>query len=84
MRLNSKVFALTAGIIWGVIVFISTIWLLITGSAGRTISLLYHFYWGYSFSFIGAVIGLFWGFIDGLIIGYIFSWLYNSLLPKEK
>jgi hypothetical protein len=64
MRLNTKAFALTAGILWGVTVFVTTIWLLIIGSQGKSI-------------------GLFWGFIDGLICGFIFAWLYNLLVPKE-
>lgn len=83
MKLNTRAFALTAGILWGLTIFISTIWLLIIGSQGNTISKLSYFYFGYSFSFGGAFIGLIWGFIDGLICGFIFAWLYNRLVPKE-
>jgi hypothetical protein len=84
MRLNAKVLALTAGIFWGLSVFIATIWLLILGFQGKTIALLGNFYFGYSFSIGGAFVGLIWGFIDGLICGYIFAWVYNALLPKES
>lgn len=84
MKLNTKAFALTAGILWGLTVFLTTIWLLILGTQGKTISLLSKFYFGYSFSWGGAFIGLFWGVIDGLICGFIFAWLYNLLLPKES
>lgn len=83
MRLNPKALALTSGIFWGLAVFITTIWLLILGAPGKTISLLGNFYFGYSYSWGGAFIGLIWGFIDGLICGFIFAWLYNLLLPKS-
>jgi len=84
MKLNTKAFALTAGIIWGISIFIATIWILISGSQGKTISLLGVFYFGYSCSIGGAFIGLIWGFVDGLIVGFIFAWLYNLLVPKES
>ena len=84
MNLNTKAFALTSGIIWGLVVFVATIWLIIAGTQGHTIQLLRHIYIGYSFSIVGAFIGLIWGFVDGLIIGYVFAWLYNLLVPKES
>lgn len=84
MKLNPKALALTSGIIWGLSIFIATIWLLIRNTGGDTISLLKNFYLGYSYSIGGAFIGLLWGFIDGLIIGFIFAWLYNLLTPKGE
>ena len=83
MKLNPRAFALSAGIIWGLSVFIATIWLLIIGSAGSTLALLHKFYLGYSISVLGAFIGLIWGFIDGLIIGFAFAWIYNLFTPKQ-
>jgi len=84
MKLNPKAFALTAGILSGLAIFIVTIWLVIAGTEGRTIGLLKYLYIGYELSFIGAVIGLVWGFVDGLIGGYIFALVYNWLVPKES
>ena len=77
MRLNTKAFALTSGIFLGAAVFLMTIWLLVFGFEGQQIRTLDHFYFGYSFSFIGAVIGAVWGFIDGALCGLVFAWLYN-------
>jgi hypothetical protein len=79
MRLDVKAFALTSGILWAAAVFLATIWLIVTGSGGETIRLLGAFYFGYSFSVIGAIIGAIWGFVDGLICGAVFAWLYNKL-----
>ena len=82
MRLNVKALALTAAIFWGVGVFLTTWWLIILGSGG-TKMILVMVYPGYSVTAWGSIIGLVWGFVDGLICGAIFAWLYNALLPKE-
>jgi hypothetical protein len=79
MRLNTKAFALTCGILWGATVLLATWWLLIFGFKGQLISNLDHFYFGYTFSWFGAVIGGIWGFLDGAIGGFAFAWLYNKL-----
>lgn len=83
MKLRPTALALTCGIVWGVAVMIATWWLLIIGSGGETISTLKNFYFGYSFSFVGGLVGLVYGFVDGLICGYIFSLIYNAFV-KEK
>lgn len=84
MKLNLRAFGLTCGILWGLAVFLSTYWLLITGSPGSTMALLHKFYFGYSVSWLGGIIGLIWGFVDGIICGYIFGWLYNKLTENKS
>jgi hypothetical protein len=79
MKLNVKALALTSGILWGLTIFLATLWLIVFGYSGQFIRVLDHFYIGYSFSVAGAFIGLVWGFVDGLICGAIFGWLYNKL-----
>ena len=36
-----------------------------------------HFYYGYSLTPLGSLIGLAWGFVCGAICGAILAWLYN-------
>lgn len=79
MRLNLKAFALACGIVWGLAVWLATWWLLVFGFQGQMISNLDHFYFGYSYSYLGGVIGGIWGFVDGGIGGLVFAWLYNKL-----
>ena len=79
MRLDTKAFALTCGVLWGLAIFLATVWLKVFGFEGQIIRLLDHFYFGYSFSYVGAVIGAVWGFVDGAISGFVFAWLYNKL-----
>ncbi len=83
MKLKPSALALSAGIFWGLCVLIGTWWILIFGTGGQTFRLLGNFYFGYSVTFLGSLIGLVWGFVDGLICGFIFAWLYN-LFVKEK
>jgi len=83
MQLNPKAFALACGILWGAGLFLATLWLMIIGSQGNTIILLGKFYWGYSLSFVGAIMGLIWGFVDGIIGGFLLAWLYNKFSPKQ-
>jgi len=81
MKLSKKAFALTAGILWGLGIFLVTNFFLIKGAPGQTISLLENFYFGYEFSFLGSLIGLAWGFIYGFIVGWLFAFL-NNLFVK--
>ena len=82
MRLNKNAFALTCGVIWGATVLLATAWLLIFGFEGTLMQQLDHFYFGYSVSWLGAVVGGIWGFVDGCIGGFIFAWLYNKFVGE--
>ena len=79
MKLNIKAFGLTCGILLGLAVLLGTYWIMITESGGNTMALLHNFYIGYSVTWVGGIIGLVWGFVDGFICGAIFAWLYNKL-----
>ena len=79
MRLNTKAFAFTCGIVWGAAVMLATWWLLIFGYQGQLMRTLDHFYFGYTYSYPGAIVGGIWGLLDGLICGFVFAWLYNKL-----
>ena len=82
MRLNVKAFAFTCGIIWGLGLFILTWWIIAFEGATGEVTLIGRVYRGYSISPIGSFIGLIWAFIDGLIAGAIFAWLYNLIASR--
>ena len=84
MKLHPLAFGLTCGILWGLALMFATWWLLIIGAGGHTIIALKSFYLGYSFSYVGGFVGLVWGFVDGLICGYIFAALYNLIACKKE
>ena len=82
MKLNLKAVALASGIIWGMGLFVLTWWIIVfEGQTGEQtfIGMLYR---GYNISAMGSFIGLIWGFLDGLIGGFVFAWLYNCLAGK--
>ena len=80
MRLHNTALGLAAGILWGLAVFVATLWVLAMGG-GDHLVLLAKFYLGYGVSVVGAFAGLVWGFIDGFVCGWVFAWLYNRFVP---
>ena len=82
MRLNVKAFALACGLIWGFGLFILTWWIIAFDGATGEVTMIGRLYRGYSITPIGSVIGLVWAFVDGLIGGAIFAWLYNLLVRR--
>lgn len=85
MKLNVKAFALTCGLIWGLGLFCITWWIIFfegqaPPEAGPPfLGLVYR---GYRFTTAGSLIGLVWAFLDGLVGGAVFAWLYNLLAGK--
>jgi hypothetical protein len=79
MKINVKAFALAAGLWWGVGLFALTWWMILFQGATGDPTVIGRVYRGYSLSPIGSVIGLGWGFVDGLVGGAILAWLYNRV-----
>lgn len=77
--LNTKAFALTCGIVWGLAVFLYTWWRILFGGTGADMTLIGYIYRGYRISAVGSLIGFVWALLDGCIGGFIFAWLYNKL-----
>lgn len=84
MKLNVKAFSLTSGLLWGIGLFFLTWWIILFDGASQEITLIGRVYRGYSISTAGSFIGLLWGFVDGLIGGAIFAWLYNRIVSKSS
>ncbi|HSS65474.1 MAG TPA: bacteriophage holin [Gammaproteobacteria bacterium] len=82
MRLNAKALGLALGILWGLSVFLATGWIILMGSSADALAELGVFYIGYEISWTGAVVGLGYGFVDGLIGGVLLAWIYNAFLPR--
>ena len=79
MKLNVKAFSLTTGLVWGIGLFLLTWWVIAFEGVTGEPTLIGRLYRGYSISPMGSIIGLIWAFIDGLIGGAIFAWLYNLI-----
>jgi hypothetical protein len=85
MRLSVKALALSFGIICAALIFLVGICHLIWPSYGTTmLQLAASIYPGYNVGGFGSVIvGTLYAFVDGLIGGAIFAWLYNSFLGAK-
>jgi len=84
MKLNIKAFSLTCGLFAGLGLFLLTWWIILFDGSTTGLTFIGRIYRGYSISMTGSFIGLAWGFIDGLISGAIFAWLYNFLADRLK
>ncbi len=84
MSINTKAFALTCGIFWGVSVFLLTWWVMMVGSTYGDATLIERVYIGYTFTPGGSLIGFCWGFGDGLVAGAIFAWLFNLIQSSPR
>jgi len=81
MNLHKTALGLASGILTGLCIFVCTIWAMFKGG-GNTLILMNQFYIGYSISWIGAIVGLAWGFVSGFIGGWVFALLYNIFAGK--
>lgn len=79
MKLSIKGFAVSMGIMFGLILFINTWWLMVRGMESGSIVFLSKIYPFYTISPLGSLLGLVYGFGDGLLGGALFAWLYNLL-----
>lgn len=84
MKLNVKAFALACGLFCGIGLFLITWWIILFEGASGNTTLIGRIYLGYNISPIGSLIGLVWAFVDGMVGGAIFAWLYNLLNQKFK
>jgi hypothetical protein len=77
MRLDVKAFALTCAIVWGLGLPLATWWIMAFDGRSADPTWLGHIYRGYKLTMTGSLIGGAWAFLDALIGGAIFAWLYD-------
>ena len=86
---NAKSLGLVLGVLFGLVVFIATNWLIIKGGhinasgeyiVGPHLQLLSQFFIGYRVSFLGSIIGFGYGFAVGTLAGALFAGIYNKIV----
>jgi hypothetical protein len=82
MKINVKAFALAVGIWWGIGLCALTWWMILFQGPSADPTLIGRVYRGYSITPLGSLIGLVWGFLDGLVGGAILAWLYNWVADR--
>ena len=81
MKFSVKGLALASGILWGVAILGMGLANLVWGGYGQQfLQLMASVYPGYhaTRSVAEVIVGTLYGFVDGLIGGAVFAWLYNQ------
>lgn len=86
LRLNANILGLVLGIIAGLIVFVTTNFLILKGGdvVGPHLALLRNFFPYYSVTFLGSIVGFFWGLVFGYIAGFVVGSLYNLVVKLKS
>ena len=88
LQLNTKLLGFVMGVIFAMIIFVATLWLVVMGGhvddSGQTVvgphlALLGIFFIGYKVTVFGSFIGAFYGFAIGSIAGTAIGKIYNKL-----
>lgn len=79
MKIDVKAFAIACGLVFGFAIFFVTWWLMLLNGITGAKTVIGTVYLGYNISPLGSLIGLAWGFVDGLFFGGLVAWLYNRL-----
>lgn len=85
-RLRASVMATVGALFCGLGLFMATALLLIQGGpeVGPTLSLLNNYYPGYSVTWPGAFLGLFYGAITGGVLGWTTAMVYNTIARARQ
>ena len=79
--INARVLGLALGLLFGLVIFIATNWLVIKGGepVGPHLQLLSQYFIGYRVSFLGSFIGFAYGLAVGTLSGSLIGWIYNKI-----
>ena len=79
--------AIVCAIIGGVGLFVMTAWLVIEGGpdVGQHLRLLSNYFFGYTVTWWGSIVGLFYGALCGGVVGWAIGTIYNKVVAlREK
>ena len=81
-KLDALALGISVGTLFGLVNFLATIFLIIKGgeTVGPNLALLSQYFIGYEVTPIGSLIGLFYGFISGFVLGWLIAVLRNFVV----
>jgi len=85
VRMRARIMSIVFGMVGGTGMFVATAWLLLRGgpNVGEHLSLLRHFFPGYSVTWPGAFLGFLWGALSGAVLGWAVAWIYNQVVERR-
>lgn len=84
MSLGVVSFGLALGVTSAIFVFVLGVVAAFFGWGLQLAAALSSLYIGYGPTFVGAIAGAVWAFVDGLIAGVLIAWFYNRFLLRRK
>src|SRR6185295_8596493 len=86
LKLNANILGIVLGIITGLAIFVATNFLVLKGGpvVGPHLGLLRAFFPYYSVTFLGSIVGFFWGLISGYIVGFVIASIYNLVVRLKS
>ena len=85
VRMRARIMSIVFGVLGGTSLFVATAWLLIRGgqNVGQHLGLLRNYLPGYSVTWGGAFVGLFWGALIAAVLGWTIAWIYNQIVERR-
>ena len=85
-RIKTNALAVVCAIMGGLGLFVMTAWLLIKDgpNVGEHLQLLSNYFIGYSVTWWGSVVGLFYGALCGGVMGWTVGMIYNKILKMRE
>jgi hypothetical protein len=86
VRLQAGVLAFACAVLGGGAVFGMTAWLLIKGGpqVGVHLQLLSQYFYGYSVTWKGSLVGLLYGAVTGGTVGWLVGTVYNGVVGLRR
>lgn len=81
-RLDAFALGISVATVCGLATFLATNFLIFKGgdAIGQNLSLLKQYFIGYEVTPVGSLIGLFYGFVSGFILGWLTAFLRNGFI----
>lgn len=84
MSLGVVSFGLAVGVTSGIFVFVLGVVAAFFGWGVQLAAALSSLFIGYGPTFVGAIAGAVWAFVDGLVAGVLIAWFYNRFLLRRR
>ncbi len=84
MKLRPVALGCSIGVLWCVMMFLTTWLSYFTGYAKLFLEMFMGIYPGYTITPLGSLLALIYGFIDGFVFGAVTGWLYNRFSKGSR
>lgn len=82
LPLHKSAFGAAAGLTFGIVVLATTLIHMQRADDPFPLELLAQYFYGYTVSLTGAVIGFFWTAVAGFVVGWLFAFVRNLALAS--